>query len=161
MKIILLLKSILLLLLFTNCKNDGHNLNGQKESEKNVIVKTHKINKDSDEEHFHEFLLKFNKDSLFQISRIDFPLKVKESDSEKDYGLSEIIIQKADYQKMDFTYLESYKTQEYDKFEQHIKIKKNRAIIEIRGIDNGIRADYIFEKRKGKWNLATWIDSST
>lgn len=161
MKKIIVLKSIILLILFTNCKNDAQDLKIEKELKRSTTIRESKINKITNEENFNEFILKFNKDSIFQISRIDFPLKVKESDFEKEYRLSEIIIQKANYQKMDFTYLESYKKQEYDKFEQDIKIEKNSAVIKIRGIDNGIFADYIFEKRNGKWYLITWIDSST
>ncbi|RDC62490.1 DUF4348 domain-containing protein [Adhaeribacter pallidiroseus] len=110
---------------------------------------------------FETFLKYFNEDSTFQISRIDFPLKVKVADSDKNYEMSEEIIQKSGFRKMDFTYDSSSANKEVDSYEQKINIKGNKAIIEVRGIENGIMANFYFEKKKGKWMLVTWEDSST
>ena len=110
---------------------------------------------------FQTFLEYFNKDSIFQISRIAFPLKVKEANSDIDFDLRERIIQKADFRKMDFTYDKSKKNKQVDNYEQNIKVEGNKAVIEIRGIENGIIADYYFIKKNGKWTLLTWINSST
>jgi hypothetical protein len=52
-------------------------------------------------------------------------------------------------------------TREFDKYEEKIKVKGNKATIETRGIDNGIYIDIFFEKSNGKWKLRTWVDSST
>ena len=108
------------------------------------------------DDNFKTFLSYFNNDSIFQVSRINFPLTVKETDA--DFELKEHIIEKATFRKMDFTYNEQKVNKEY---EQTVKIEKDKATIEIRGIENGILADYNFEKRKGKWVLVTWTDSST
>lgn len=101
------------------------------------------------------------KDSLFQISRIDFPLKVKEADPDNDFELAERIIQKSEFRKMDFTYDKSFANRQVDNYEQNIKVGGHKAVIEMRGIDNGIIADYYFIKKNGKWTLLTWVDSST
>ena len=106
---------------------------------------------------FETFIEYFNKDSLFQISRIDFPLKVKASDQNEEI---ETIINRSDFQMLNFGN-KSAKTREFDKYEEIIKVNGNKAIIETRGIDNGIFIDIYFEKKNGKWKLLTWVDSST
>ena len=108
---------------------------------------------------FETFIDYFNKDSVFQVSRIHFPLKVKELDD--NFELTERIIQKAKYRKMDFIYDKSKANKLIDTYKQNIKVKDDKAIIQIRGIENGIVADYYFEKKNGKWILTTWTDSST
>ncbi|WP_192821102.1 DUF4348 domain-containing protein [Rufibacter sp. LB8] len=106
---------------------------------------------------FETFLKYFNEDSIFQVSRIDFPIKVKFADSSKDYEMSEEIIPKQEFLKLDFTY-DSIKSIEY---EQIIEVKGDKATIGLRGIENGIMADFYFKKKNGKWMLETWEDAST
>lgn len=128
------------------------------DSIKKVASETPSIPSDADLE-FETFIDYFNKDSLFQISRIDFPLKVKELND--DFELAEQLIQKLDFKKIDFSYDKSKANKMVDNYKQNIKVKGNKAVTELRGIDNGIIADYYFEKEKGKWMLKTWINSST
>jgi hypothetical protein len=116
---------------------------------------------DDVDDNFETFLNYFNEDSTFQASRIEFPLKGKVADYAKDYEFSEVIIQPREFRKLDFTYDPSSANREVDSYEQKLNVKGNEAVIEIRGIENGIMADYFFEKRKGKWVLVTWEDSST
>lgn len=153
MKKIAVIKYIFLLLLVISCKKENTQLETKKAIE----------NKDFNnlDEDFNAFLLKFNQDSIFQMSRINFPLKVKEADSDNDYKTIERVINKKDFAKLDFTLPKDAQTREFDKFTQKIKLTKNNATIEVRGIDNGIHSDVIFEKVNGKWNLKTWIDEST
>lgn len=106
---------------------------------------------------FEKFIEYFNKDSLFQASRIDFPLRVKASDEDKEI---ETIITRPDFRMLHFGD-KSAKTREYDKYVEIIKVSGNKAVIETRGIDNGIFIDIYFEKKDGKWKLLTWVDSST
>ena len=112
------------------------------------------------DENFETFLIRFNKDSIFQLNRIDFPITVEEFSTD-DFQSKKRIIREGNYQKMDLSYDESIKIREFDKYTQVIKFDKQKAIIEIRGIDNGIYEDVVFEKKNGKWKLITWIDSST
>jgi len=62
---------------------------------------------------------------------------------------------------MDFRKKKS--TGNYDQWEQMIVIDKNNtsATIEIRGIENGIMVDYLFEKVNEVWMLIEIDDSST
>lgn len=89
------------------------------------------------------------------MSRIDFPMRVQELDYENDLELIEKTIQKKDYKKLDFT------IQKNVEYSQKTILKGDEAVIEIRGINNGIYSDIIFKKQAGKWKLKTLIDSST
>lgn len=165
-------RNILLLILtlaLISCSNlNNKNLESGQEISKTILIDSIKKNESVTfntpsnlDLKFETFIKHFSKDSIFQVSRIDFPLKVRESDPDKDYDLSERIIQKTEFKIMDFTYDKSKSNKQFDRYEQNIKVLENKAVIEIRGIDNGILADYYFEKKNGIWKLLTWVDSST
>jgi len=132
------------------------------ESEPKIVeeIKTKtKIPSNVDSE-FKVFLEFFNKDSAFQISRIDFPLKIMEMNGEMS-DVEPRAIEFQDYEKMDLTYDKSFETREYDKYTQEVILDGSKARIELRGIDNGIHNDFEFKKVDGKWKMITWTDSST
>ena len=150
--------------LFFNCKNENAKLEILKQESQKAEKQIPTIT----DENFETFLAKFNRDSVFQISRVKFPLKVKEIDLESmvelDENKSEFkerTILKSDYTKLDFTYPKDALTRELDRYTQKIKIKKNITVVEIRGVDNGIYSDFYFEKIDGKWFLQTWKEQST
>ena len=154
--------NIILFLILTSCINtNDKNLNGKPENKS--VEKTEKSVKNNEnlKTQFKLFLNHFNNDSIFQISRIIFPLKIFESDYENEYELKERVIEKEEFRKINLSYEKSFETRKYDKYKQTIRLEGNKAIIEIRGIDNGIYSDYIFEKIDGKWKLKTWTNSST
>lgn len=109
---------------------------------------------------FNDFIDKFSTDSIFQISRIRFPLKTKWYDLDNDRD-SVIYEDKSGFKLMDFRKKKS--TAQYGQWEQRIVVDKNNAsaTIEIRGIENGIMVDYLFEKINGAWILFEIDDSST
>jgi hypothetical protein len=84
---------------------------------------------------FEAFIKYFSRDSLFQISRIDFPLIVKQQPEGKI-----IAVEKENFNKLDFED-KTTETREFDKYSQSLKVAGNKARIEIRGIDNGIFID--------------------
>jgi len=106
---------------------------------------------------FKDFLIHFNKDSIFQISRVKLPMTVEFADWEKDYEYSKEVINHQNYRKLNLIE-DNNPNPEYKRF---INIKNDKAIVEFRGIDNGIASEYVFKKIKGKWMLITWIDAST
>jgi hypothetical protein len=128
--------------------------------QKEDVTAVAKINKpkkqtiEKKEEDFNQFFELFNQDSIFQDSRISFPLTVKINN--EDYEQVDYIITKEEYNTLNL----STKT-EYRDYKQKLILKKNKAVIMQRGTNNGIFIDYIFEKRNGKWQLITWIDIST
>ena len=61
---------------------------------------------------------------------------------------------------LDFTYDSTYVTRQVDGYEQHIREYSDSTIIEQRGIDNGIYANYYFMRKDGKWYLKSLTDVS-
>jgi hypothetical protein len=112
------------------------------------------------DEYFSIFLKTFSRDSIFQVSRVKFPLYTK-SWVDPENGTIEKLISKSEYTKLDFTYPEDAMTRELDRYTQKINISGNKCVVEIRGFDNGIYSDFFFEKLNGKWNLISWHDQST
>ncbi|WP_207420225.1 DUF4348 domain-containing protein [Desertivirga brevis] len=108
---------------------------------------------------FNDFIEKFSSDTAFQISRTRFPLKVKWYNNENDRD-SLIYKDRSAFEMIDFRKKKS--DTKYDKWEQKRMVDKaTSARIEIRGIDNGIMVDYLFEKIKGAWMLIEIDDDST
>ena len=73
------------------------------------------------------------------------------------------IIDKIEYQDwflLDFSYDTSYVSRDRDRYEQLIRLYKDSSIIEHRGIDNGIFANFFFTKKEGKWYLKSFTDVS-
>lgn len=151
----------LLSILFLNCKNEKTE-SGNKELEKskveNARIEKHTL-KIADE-NFEDFLKEFSRDSVFQITRVKFPLKVKGLDYD-NMEEQEKMISKSDYRKLDFTYPKNALTRELDRYSQKNVLKNNIMVVEIRGTDNGIYSDFVFEKIAGKWFLKSWLDQST
>lgn len=164
--------SIFLLLisfLFINCKNESIKPNSKNTAKpKTESIKTEKSASKIIDENFEAFLKDFSRDSIFQISRVKFPLKVKEIDlesmeeiKENKSGFKERTISKSEYTKLDFTYPKDALTRELDRYSQKNILKNNLMTVEIRGIDNGLYSDFYFEKIDGKWFLKSWSEQST
>lgn len=113
-------------------------------------------NVDSD---FKIFLNFFNKDSTFQISRVKFPLKIK--DLNEDFELRERTINKEEYYLKKFDFNEINKLEVFNEYKQRISVNENNVLIEINGIENGIACEFYFKKINNKWKLVSWIDQST
>lgn len=151
---------IILLILISTCKED-HKKNIQtkiitakpKPKSNNKTKATTPENVDSQ---FRLFLEFFSKDSTFQVSRANFPMKVRHLDIE-DGMLKDRTVELSDYYLKKFLPYDP-KNQDYT---QEIVVKNEKAIIEISGIENGIAIWYEFKKVDGKWKLITWIDQST
>ena len=150
--------------LFINCKNEISKNDNKKVEKSKIENQASKIT----DENFEDFLKDFSRDSIFQISRVKFPLKVKEIDlesmteiDENKSGLKERTILKSEYTKLDFTYPKDALTKELDRYSQKNILKNNLMTVEIRGIDNGIYSDFYFEKINGKWFLKSWKEQST
>ncbi|POY37906.1 hypothetical protein C3K47_05100 [Solitalea longa] len=151
------MKKCLILTLFSillvSCNYFNSNKNGGNFTQTSIPKEV-----DSD---FKLFLKYFNQDSVFQVSRVVFPFRERSADPDQQFDLIEKKISRAEYQKMDFTYDESSANKQYDSYRQHIRIKGNKAVIEYRGVENGIFIDCYFEKRNGKWMFVEMVDSST
>jgi hypothetical protein len=145
---------LLFITLLTACDNSSTN------STKRQSNETQTPTKESIDNNFNDFIDKFSTDSAFQLSRTKFPLKTKWYDIDNDRD-SIIYKKRSDFEMMDFRMTKSLGR--YDQWEQKIVVDKNNtsAKIEIRGIDNGIIVDYLFEKINDAWMLIEIDDSST
>jgi hypothetical protein len=141
----------------TGCGNNSTNsASGQSTETQTPTIPT----KETIDSNFNDFVDKFSSDSTFQLSRTKFPLKIKWYDLDNDKD-SIIYKDRSDFEMMDFRKKKS--RGQYDQWEQKIVVDKNNtsATIEIRGIENGIMVDYLFEKINGAWMLIELDDSST
>jgi len=113
------------------------------------------------EEDFKRFIERFSNDSQFQLRRIKFPISVIVPDT-GDEGMApkEESIGKYDWEQLDLSYDSTYLTRPYDQYYQVVRFKNDTAVIEIRGINNGIYADYYFSKIEDEWYLITLYEAS-
>lgn len=115
---------------------------------------THAQNAKTASEDFTIFFKKFNTDHKFQISRVIFPLKYKMNND--DLELTDYTMTKEKYKTINLN------NKADDKYlKRTLSVKKNKATVQQRGLDNGIYIDYIFELKDNKWFLKTWVDQST
>jgi hypothetical protein len=114
---------------------------------------------DNVDDNFELFIKHFSEDSVFQISRITFPFKQTITGIEDEKDSIRLINMSEFFEKFDFRTKEY--NGRYDKWKQFVKIDGEKAVIQIRGIDNGIFVDYYFEKKNGRWTFLEVIDSST
>ncbi|OWP82719.1 hypothetical protein BWK59_14365 [Flavobacterium davisii] len=149
---------LLLTILFISCKKETATIEAPKEVKEiqSAPINTNTKTIDND---FKSFLEVFSKDSVFQVSRVTFPLVLEEW-IDPETGTVKKLIDKKAYETIDFRYPKDALTREYDRYTQTVKFKDNKAVVEIRGVDNGIYADYIFEKINGKWLLISCNNQS-
>lgn len=116
----------------------------------NVLVK----------EDFEAFFQDFATDSMFQSSRIAYPISYYSIDIEDNQ--EEYVYNKYDFWYIDFTVDSEASTQIVDAYEPLIiKEDKSKILYVRKGIDNGIRIEYHFEINKtGKWHLIKIVDTS-
>jgi hypothetical protein len=112
-------------------------------------------------EEFEQFIQRFSTEESFQFERIKFPISVIVPD-EAHEGMAPIqeSIGKYDWEILDLTYDSTYLTRPYDQYYQVVRFKNDTAVVEIRGIDNGIYADYYFALIDKKWYLVTLYEAS-
>ncbi|MDY9917429.1 protein of unknown function [Porphyromonadaceae bacterium NLAE-zl-C104] len=115
----------------------------------------------SGEENFDQFIRKFSTQESFQLERIKFPINVIVPDDE-DEGMApmEETIGRYEWELLDLTYDSTYLTRPYDQYYQGVRYGKDTAVVEIRGINNGIYADYYFALIDRKWYLVTLYEAS-
>ncbi|MCS3798877.1 DUF4348 domain-containing protein [Niastella sp. OAS944] len=106
-------------------------------------------------ESFDSFFEKFSSDSVFQKSRIKFPLtsQVYDIDSEKE------VTSTTDASEWAFFNIKQLKQDK--KYIFKTSSEKEQYIINVKMEDTGIYVDYIFDRQSGKWTLVKIVDQST
>jgi len=115
----------------------------------------------SEEENFDQFIHKFSIYESFQLERIKFPINVIVPDNEHE-GMAPVeeTIGRYEWELLDLTYDSTYLTRTYDQYYQGVRYGKDTAVVEIRGINNGIYADYYFTLIDEKWYLVRLYEAS-
>lgn len=143
-----------------SCKNDSQKeiieVNDVAKDTIDIVETKQVIEAERVEEDFLTFLEKFSKNHLFQEERVDFPLTIQHLDVNGDFELVKLEIKREDY-----SFLNFMRPEEHLDYKQNFVINDNEAIVENRGVGNGIMIDYYFKKEHGIWKLKTWIDRST
>lgn len=144
--------SLSIILFSFSCSQSGTN---KKDNEIEELVDASKS------EDFESFLESFSKKPTFQRQRVLFPIEVTVLDP-SEYGMKTVkdTIDYQDWFLLDFSYDSTYKTRQMDRYNQNIRLYDDSAIVEQRGIDNGIYANFLFSKKDGKWYLETFSDVS-
>jgi len=141
---------LLFLLTLFSCNNENSKVTNNKNfSEKPLKNKT-TVNND---EKFNDFFIRFSSDSTFQSSRVHFPIRVMELNTEK---LSDetIILNKNNY------YFQNIDLKSKD-YKINEEVKNDSAKVTLKGIENGIFMEIFFYKKNGIWWLKTWNNFST
>lgn len=146
--------NFLFYILFNSCA-PGSNTTGRLNEKQTLIVPA----KEAVDGNFNDFIEKFSSDSVFQLNRIHFPLKIKWYDVKND-RITLIYKDRSSFGRVDFS---EKQTKHHTQWEQKMVVEKNNqsATIEIRGIENGIMVDYLFSKVNGTWMLIEIDDNST
>lgn len=110
-------------------------------------------------EEFDTFFKRFSEDSVFQLSRVDFPISYYSVDIEDNK--EEYVYSKDEFWYIDFTEDSEAATRSEDAYEPVIERGDSKTLYIRKGIDNGIRIEYYFEMNdKGEWYLVEIIDNS-
>lgn len=113
---------------------------------------------DGDSLQFKQFLLKFSKDTFYQLKHINFPLSVESTNDEGDVERSNM--QRKQWSHLDFAYDPESALREINAYEQLIEVDSDSCVVTIKGIDNGISVDYIFIRKNKDWYLNRLLDLS-
>lgn len=144
------------ILLNCSTQRQDNKMDTTKESKVKIVSSTESLKSDSN---FHSFLVKFSTNEEFQLTRIDFPFNAKILDIEDNE--KNIIITKDEWHHENLIDTSNIETREFDSYSQSLELNDSTATIELRGIDNGIRVDYNFQLRNGRWYLTNLFDGST
>ncbi len=156
MKISPVVVFLFLFFLFINCSGNGK---GSREPESKNTAFAQENRKQAGHEDFYQFLDKFNTKRIFQLKRIIFPITVSAPDADRiALEPTEEKIEKEDWELLDLSYDSTYTTRDYDKYTQTVNFRKDTAHVALRGIDNGIYADYYFKLIDGEWFLVTLVE---
>lgn len=107
---------------------------------------------------FESFLKEFSANEEFQLARIDFPLKVILLDIDDKEEIKTIL--KEEWQHTNLLDTANIETLDIDAYSQRTDLSESESIIKLRGIDNGIRIDYIFKLRERLWYLTEILNAS-
>lgn len=110
-------------------------------------------------EEFNTFFKRFSEDSVFQLSRVGFPLSYYSVDIEDNK--EEYVYSKEEFWYTDFTEDGEAAMRNVDAYEPVVEKSDSKTLYTRQGIDNGIWIEYHFETNdQGEWYLVKIVDNS-
>jgi len=172
MKKVKIISIICLMFLFACKKKTGESLfskndtivsvskvNTKDKTEKKEDIKTQSF--DSCNETFDEFFERFSRDSLYQKSRVKYPLKWTYYESLENSKLTIEMRNHASYRFFSFIKDAEASKKIYGAFEV-IKLKQRDTIIyQRKGLDNGLLINFKFKLVDDCWFMVEILDEST
>lgn len=119
-----------------------------------IILLGFSVVKGQDSENFDLFLFKFASDPAFQLSRIQFPLKLTTWSNPYEVG-GETVIKEVKKEDWNHDYLFAVydaRAQVYDNHEGKLRDTDERMFQWI-GVENGVNVKYFFKRINGEWFL--------
>lgn len=112
-------------------------------------------------ENFDAFFERFSKDSVFQKSRIKFPLKTSYHEDPTEGEIVHYLKDSSETEYIDFTGDSLAMNKETDKFAPKVEKTAKGMVYKRIGYDNGIYISYIFILSDNSWFLSEILDEST
>ncbi len=111
-------------------------------------------------ESFESFFEKFNRDSVFQMSRVVFPFKVMqindvEGPDNDEITYTNVFVAENDWKKVDFTF-----PNEKNVIVNKVEVNSDEVNLQYRVEDTGIFVEHFFQKKQGHWWLTYAKDNS-
>ena len=147
-------------------KKDSQNSNIVEQNKKietdNKELELVQLSKNCDES-FDDFFERFSRDSVFQKSRVKYPIEESYIENLESTEIKvDIINNPEEYTFIDFTEDENAFNKELDKYRVIIeKLDKENVYYKNDGIDNGINIIYKFKLIEGCWYMVEIEDKST
>jgi hypothetical protein len=140
----------LICLFLLNCNS---NKKSSETTGKSPLVSKKKVSyHDSLTENFDSFFKKFSSDSVFQLTRVKFPLKIT---SESEDGDSTCFLNKSDWRYASFG-----NRRDTDEIIQTKKVNKELINVQLTVKETGIFVNHYFTIEHGKWRLGYIVDDS-
>ncbi len=160
----LFLPFLLFVMLVVSCTQKGEGKHSESKAEKVKSEAGVGLNDTAElftAEEFDDFLQEFSIKESFQLNRIKFPIKAIVPDADH-VGMApmEETIGRYEWEMLDLTYDSTFLTRPFDQYYQVVRFQNDSAIVEIRGINNGIYADYFFELIENRWYLVSLYEAS-
>lgn len=130
----------------------------------NIFVCTTALSQENSTGSFMDFMEQFARDSIFQRQHTVFPLEYRIWDPGMESENPKVnYIKETDWKPMTFDPKPGIKetSSGLGNYNQRFVMEEIRAVIKLRGVDNGIYTDFIFERRDSSWYLAIVEDYST
>ena len=144
----------LFVFLLNSCNSKSKN-----QTETNSFKDTTKLVLRQKKENFNTFFNRFQEDSVFQIKRIEFPIKYYIHESGSYMDDSGNIVDLSD--RVVIVNKNEWKYQNFNEYEKIIsEINGNEYNVELQIVDTGVSINYIFKIYNDKWYLIEIKDES-